>query len=248
MFKSLLLLGGLVCSIGLGVNNVPVSNDLHYETNETIELKANPKLLSIDDIGIRTFSSDELNNFTWTNFFTAILDYRESEDFSSQDMAGSYIVYNGNNYGIDEYVDFQSYSFVGDDAIIYLDFVSNKFQLYIYSGDYEVASDFESSLVLHTEDLTTSLNTALNSALQLDISANSESMPQASDLFGYITQGATQFASALGQAFTSITAMIWDSTNSAPTFLGMVLLLSIGAGLIYLAFNIIRGLVRRLRG
>lgn len=74
-------------------------------------------------------------------------------------------------------------------------------------------------------------------------------MPSVSDLFGYITQGVTSFVQSLGQAFTSVTALFWTTgENAGPTFVGMLMLVSIGAGLIYLAFNLIRGLVRRLRG
>lgn len=246
MFKSLFLLGGLVCSIGLGVNNVAVSNDLHYETNETIELKASPKLASYDDVNHSiSLSADELNAYEWHNLSDYILDITNhfqldiSEYFQISYIAGL--------------MTFEETAFNDDNSplIVLYDADANHvyfdaYRFYLTLEGESNHSSFDDTLVIGT--IAVSNYAGLKTAIELDISANSESMPQASDLFGYITQGATQFASALGQAFTSITAMIWDSTNSAPTFLGMVLLLSIGAGLIYLAFNIIRGLVRRLRG
>ena len=51
---------------------------------------------------------------------------------------------------------------------------------------------------------------------------NQINMPSATDLFGYITQGVTGFISSLGQAFTSVVALFWDSTASAPTFIGLL--------------------------
>lgn len=74
-------------------------------------------------------------------------------------------------------------------------------------------------------------------------------MPSATQLFEQITQGITGFIGSLGQAFNSVVSLFWTTgENAGPTFLGMLILLGIGAGLIYLAFRIIRGTIQRLRG
>lgn len=75
-------------------------------------------------------------------------------------------------------------------------------------------------------------------------------MPSATDLFAQITAGVTGFISSLGQAFESVVELFWVTSgdSTGPTFLGMLILLGIGAGLIYLAFRIIRGTIARLRG
>lgn len=74
-------------------------------------------------------------------------------------------------------------------------------------------------------------------------------MPSIADMFAVINQAIQSFATTLGQAFTSVTALFWTTgENAGPTFLGMLTLAVLGAGLIYLAFNLIRGLIRRIRG
>lgn len=73
-------------------------------------------------------------------------------------------------------------------------------------------------------------------------------MPTIAQMFEVVTDALSSFASTLGTAFTSVTALFWDSTESSPTFLGLLSLAVLGAGLIYLAFNLIRGLIRRIRG
>lgn len=74
-------------------------------------------------------------------------------------------------------------------------------------------------------------------------------MPSATEIFQQITAGVTGFVGSLGQAFTSVVALFWTTgENAGPTFLGLLMLLGIGAGLIYLAFRVIRSLIYRVRG
>lgn len=75
-------------------------------------------------------------------------------------------------------------------------------------------------------------------------------MPTVSDIFGVISEAISSFADTLGKAFSSVTSLFWTSTSDGGsfTFLGTLTLIALGAGLVYLAFNIIRGLLRRVRG
>lgn len=75
-------------------------------------------------------------------------------------------------------------------------------------------------------------------------------MPSVSDIFGVISEAISSFANTLGTAFSSITSLFWTSGESGGSFtlLGTLTLIALGAGLVYLAFNIIRGLLRRVRG
>ena len=62
-------------------------------------------------------------------------------------------------------------------------------------------------------------------------------------IFGTITETITNFATSIGQAVSSVGNMFY--TNGEMTFLGTLLLLAVGVGLIYWAFRLIRGLIRR---
>lgn len=63
-------------------------------------------------------------------------------------------------------------------------------------------------------------------------------------IFSVIADAVTSFASALASAVTSITALFYDSTNGM-TFLGVLLLIGAGVGLIYFCVRWIQSLVRR---
>lgn len=65
------------------------------------------------------------------------------------------------------------------------------------------------------------------------------------DIFEVISSAVTSFASALASAVTSITALFYDSTAGAMTFLGVLLLIGAGVGLIYFVVRWISSLVRR---
>lgn len=69
------------------------------------------------------------------------------------------------------------------------------------------------------------------------------------DIFGVITEAITAFANSLSQSVTSITGMFYTpgtaGANGQFTMLGTLLLIAAGVGLVYWAFRLIRGLVRR---
>lgn len=64
------------------------------------------------------------------------------------------------------------------------------------------------------------------------------------EIFEVIGGVVTQFANTLGSAITSITSMFYDPTNGM-TFLGVLLLIAAGVGLVYWGFRLIRGLIKR---
>lgn len=72
-------------------------------------------------------------------------------------------------------------------------------------------------------------------------------MPSISDIFSYVTQAITSFVGSLGQAFTSVTALFWNTgENAGPTFLGVLILIGVGVGVVYGAYRIIKGLMHRV--
>lgn len=72
-------------------------------------------------------------------------------------------------------------------------------------------------------------------------------MPSISELFAQITQAITAFVGSLGQAFTSVTALFWTTgENAGPTFLGLLVLIGVGVGILYGAYRIIKGLMHRI--
>lgn len=75
-------------------------------------------------------------------------------------------------------------------------------------------------------------------------------MPSISDIFAEVTSAITAFIGSLGQAMTSVTSLFWDATaNSGAgefTFLGVLILIGVGAGLVYLAYRVIKGLLHRV--
>lgn len=72
-------------------------------------------------------------------------------------------------------------------------------------------------------------------------------MPNISDLFAQVTSAITAFVSSLGQAFTAVTQLFWTTgENAGPTFLGLLVLIGVGVGLVYGAYRIIKGLMHRI--
>lgn len=72
-------------------------------------------------------------------------------------------------------------------------------------------------------------------------------MPTISDLFSQVTSAITAFIGSLGQAFNSVTALFWTTgENAGPTFLGVLVLIGVGVGLVYGAYRIIKGLMHRI--
>ena len=66
-------------------------------------------------------------------------------------------------------------------------------------------------------------------------------------IFGAVTDTISAFAQAVGSAVTSVTSMfITESSGTySLTMLGTLLLIAVGAGLVFWAFKLIKGLVKR---
>lgn len=181
-----------------------------------------------------TLTADELNDYTFDNLLTYLITQNTSNYVQSP------IEYDGVSFVLYELDDYASFKQENGSARLGI----NTNGKWAYQN---VEGQFESGLIWTLDNSTYQ---GIKSVIEEDIPTIEESnMPSVSDLFGYITQGVTSFVQSLGQAFTSVTALFWTTgENAGPTFVGMLMLVSIGAGLIYLAFNLIRGLVRRLRG
>ena len=64
-------------------------------------------------------------------------------------------------------------------------------------------------------------------------------------IFGAVGSAITAFASALGDAVTAIVSMFYTTgDNAGLTFLGTLLCIAMGVGVVYWAFRLIRGLIR----
>lgn len=68
-----------------------------------------------------------------------------------------------------------------------------------------------------------------------------------SEIFSVISDAVTNLASTLGSAITGITALFWQAPAQgetgvgSPTFLGILLLIAVGCGLVYFAYRVIKG-------
>lgn len=68
-----------------------------------------------------------------------------------------------------------------------------------------------------------------------------------SAIFQAVSDAVTAFASSVGSAITSVTSMfITESSGTYTlTMLGTLLLIAVGAGLVFWGFRLIKGLVKR---
>lgn len=64
-------------------------------------------------------------------------------------------------------------------------------------------------------------------------------------IFQEIAAAITAMISALTSAITGVTSLFYDNEKGM-TFLGVLLLIAVGVGIVYWAFNLIKGLVRRV--
>lgn len=64
-------------------------------------------------------------------------------------------------------------------------------------------------------------------------------------IFEQIAAAITAMLSALTNAVSGVTALFYN-TETGMTFLGVLLLIAVGVGIVYWAFNLIKGLVRRV--
>lgn len=245
MFSKFILFGGLVASLGLGGFNVNETQ----EANHQFILENHKSVAYFDDDYEIILSAYELNNYVFTNLSTYL------NSLTSVNFQDLYVSYGGEDWAYDDFTRSESLTFVYNDVnFVRLDLeaVSELYSHFLLTNDtFENLVDFEYDLSFNFIELSspTDIYNAFKQAIELDIEANTQgNMPTASDIFAQITAGVTGFVGSLGQAFTSVVALFWDSTNSAPTFIGLLMLLAIGAGLIYLAIRFVMGLVRRLRG
>lgn len=66
-------------------------------------------------------------------------------------------------------------------------------------------------------------------------------------IFGAVTDAVTSFAGAVGEAVTSVASMFVTESSGAYslTMLGTLLLIAVGAGLVFWGFRLIKGLIKR---
>lgn len=66
-------------------------------------------------------------------------------------------------------------------------------------------------------------------------------------IFETITSAVSAFMGTLGEAINGITSLFWTTgDNAGPTFLGVLMLIVAGIGLVYGCFRLIRGLIYQL--
>lgn len=63
------------------------------------------------------------------------------------------------------------------------------------------------------------------------------------EIFTTVTQVVTGFAGSLTEAFSSIMAIVWDSTTSKLTTFGILLLIAFGVSLVYYALRFVFRLI-----
>lgn len=63
-----------------------------------------------------------------------------------------------------------------------------------------------------------------------------------------LTSIVTSFGGVLSKVFTSITSIFYDATANELTFLGIILLVGVGASLVYWGFKLIQGLLSKVGG
>ena len=66
------------------------------------------------------------------------------------------------------------------------------------------------------------------------------------DIFEAVGQAISSFATALASGINSVTSMFYTTgENAGLTTLGTLLLIAVGVGLVFWAFRLIKGLVKR---
>lgn len=67
-----------------------------------------------------------------------------------------------------------------------------------------------------------------------------------SDIFTAIGQAIQGFSTALASAVSSVTSMFYTTgENGGLTFLGTLLVIAVGVGVVYWCFRLIKGLIQR---
>lgn len=65
-------------------------------------------------------------------------------------------------------------------------------------------------------------------------------------VFGDVATACTQFVSCLVSVINGLVPVIYDTTNSQPTFVGAMLIIAVGMGIVYWVFRLLRGLTAGL--
>ena len=75
-------------------------------------------------------------------------------------------------------------------------------------------------------------------------------MPSISEIFQEVTQAVNAFVSSLGDAMTSVTALFYTPGNGTTagsfTFLGVLILIGVGVGLVYGCYRLIKGFLHSM--
>lgn len=66
-------------------------------------------------------------------------------------------------------------------------------------------------------------------------------------IFGAVGEAITAFAQAVSSSITAVAGMFVDTSGTSPTLttVGTLLLIAVGAGLVFWAFRLIKGLIKR---
>lgn len=63
-------------------------------------------------------------------------------------------------------------------------------------------------------------------------------------IFETLGEIVTAFVEVLANVFSNIVTLFWNATSGQLTILGILLLISVGTGLVYYGYRVIRGLIR----
>jgi len=220
MLKCLVSVAIACFMVGAPVNNV------NKESDNALTINA-PLMASYNDNDYQvTFTASEMNDIVWNNW----------DELINQSIYASALSYNNLSYSQSGPLGFNNAS-----SVISYNATSKMWQLYNQTTQLEFEYD-----VIFTFDNTHYAD--YKQAIEADVLANSpsETMPSISEIFNEVTSVITNFIGSLGQAFNSVTALFWDSTAGAFTFLGVLILIGVGAGLVYLAYRVIKGLMHRV--
>lgn len=248
MLKALILTAiACLLNIGAPVAKTSVVLNVYEEQSEYIELdKHYEKLVSyVDEEYQISLNANELNNYTFDNLCNLFNDESYVNYFSGTSIKN---VTNNNVYNYDEYLPNDSLGYVYN-ANYYMSLNLEDYNFYLNDSIEDTYPPFEDSYLWQ---LNSTNYSAIKQAIELDIQANtqSENMPSISDIFTEIATAITNFITTLASAFNGVTTLFWDaSANSNAggfTFLGVLVLIGCGCGLVYGAYRIIKGLMHRV--
>ena len=215
--------------------------------------------LKIGLLALMPLSVTQIDN-TWTltpTEATSKLQATYEYLYSNGLLANTLLSYNdidftrseGNDVDLDGFVGYSNssvnysirwYSLIPSD---YTSNMSNEYSFCIIGSSSEYIA-FEHNLIIKgSSSWDSSNNEGLTQALEQDIGEVNE-MPSVSDIFSQVTSSITAFIGSLGNAFTSVTSLFY--ANGQFTFLGVLILIGVGVGLVYGAYRLIKGLLHRV--